>query len=676
MNAGLQIPGLPIFDHCEGVRAGAADLVHAARAVHRTAAAVNVDWTHLAWSYRAPEQQQVLSAMNPPSDRALDLIEKVQGAQAALSAYADRLAELDAQRSTLILDILAFDEQRDRVERENRDNDRLENLSDLWHNESVGLLQAEETLNRRVANLWEAKDRAENECANALGDLWGAPHYALSGETDVNSQHKNGQTGGAYVAPSRTGQAPWGRPAAWTEGGWTVKTQMLEDGATDTVIEGGIFAADLAGWTTDGRTAAARSGLAQFGSDTATLFTTPGLFTTSAEQKAESAQRLGTSAIGATGYGTWRANGWHTAGTFIPDVILSVATGGTYLAPRAGVRGALSSHHIPAGITFNPGSLTPVIQTRSRRSMTDARIRLDTVIDTHIGGLAGETGLTPAVAGASSHRLPLRTPPASLTRLNSVGDSPHRPRTAGPLAAGPLAPGPSTPSTPARSVPPIFWEKDFDPQTLRATYPPEVARATLPMIERARAVEPEVTADFLAALPDNARPHGLEYRIKSPESLASKIDRKLAHLAPGSSAPPMSDVLRYTVVIGADKDLIPSATSIADRLSSDGWVVTSAQHSYVDGNRYKGIHCIVRSDELGISVELQFHTEASIGVKERTHGAYEVSRDPSAPMAERLLAGAWLRDQSATLPDPPGIESFDRLGGVGVRQIVYTTDRT
>ncbi|MGB3827358.1 MAG: hypothetical protein WA962_01155 [Ornithinimicrobium sp.] len=666
MNAGLQIPGLPVFDPPEGIRSAATDLVQAARAVHRTAAAVQVDWTHLAWSYRAPEQQLVLSAMNRPSERALDLLTKAEVAEAALTAYADRLAELDAERSTVILELLAFTEHRDRVEGENRDNDRGENLADLWQEEGIGLLRTEEALNRRIAYLWAAKDRAENECGNVLAELWGAPRYHRSGETSVNSQYVNGRTRDAYVALSRSGQAPWGRPAMWTEGDWTVKSQMLQDGAANTVIEGGLFAADLAGWTTDGRTEAARSGLARLGGDAATLLTTPGLLTTSAEQKAESAQRLGSAAVAATGYGTWRANGWHTAGTFIPDAVVSLATGGGSIVPRAGIRGVLSARGIPPGVTLDPKGLIPLARSRASERATEARVQLATLLQTHRSGHASTSGATPALA--APHGLPQQTPPESLTRLHNVAEDPGWQATV----------GSSTPGTSPRTdrIPPVAWQENFDPQTLRDSYSAEVVQATLPMIARARAVEPDITADFLAALPDDARPHGLEHRIKSPDSLASKIDRKAEHLPPGSSGPPITDVLRYTAVTDSQNDLITTAASIVDELGESGWRVRSAHHSYVDGNPYKGIHCTVRSDELGMSVEVQFHTDSSLAVKERTHGAYEVSRDPRAPMAERMTADAWLRDQSAALPNPPGLDSLDKLGGAEVRRIVYRSDRT
>lgn len=673
MSPGLQIPGLPIFDHPEGIREAAARLVEAARAVQRTAAAVQVDWTHLVWCYNAPEQYQVLTAMTPPSDRALDLIEKTQVAEAALSAYADRLAELNAQRRALVLDILAFEEHRDRVEWENTRNGRLDNLADFWHEESVGLLRAEENLNGQVAYLWEAKDRAENECVNALGDLWGAPDFGLSGEMDVKSDFINGQTRGAYVALSRTGQAPWGRPAGWTESDWTVKKQMLEDGATDAMIEGGIFAADLAGWTTDGRTEAARSGLVQFGSDAGTLFTTPGIFTTSAEQKAESADRLGAAAVASTGYGTYRTNGWHTVGGFVPDALLSVATGGAYLAPRAGMRGVLSSHHIPGGLPPNFSRLTPATKTRTLQSVTSARQRLESLIDTQIGGPGRSLGFSPTSAGTPGLRAPQQTPPESLTRLNNIKDSPGRSPDPLHASAGPRV---ANASSPSHSIPPVSWEKDFDAERLLAEFPPEVAQAALPMIERARTVEPKVTADFLAALPENARPNGLEHRIKSPDSLASKIDRRGVTASPYAASASMTDVLRYTGVVDSDTTLLAMASSVVSELEVNGWKVTSAQHSYVPDSPYKGLHCLVRSEDLDVTMELQFHTEQSQTIKTLTHSAYEVVRDPRVPDTERFAADRYLRETSEQILEPPGIEDFNYLGDVEVRKIVYPRKRS
>lgn len=669
MGAGLDIYGLPVFDHPEPVRSAAAELTKAARAVHRTAAAVQVDWFHMAGAYNAPEQGQVLRAMTPPADRALALVDKAEIAEAALSAYAERLTELDARRSQLVLDILAFREHQQEVEWANSQNDRWDNVTDLWAEESVHLLQAEESLNVRVADLKSAKDRAENECANAIGDAWGAPHYSLAGETNVKSPYVNGQTGGGYVSLSRTGQAPWGRPALWTEGDWTVKKQMLEDGAVDTVVDGVVFAGTVAGLGREGRTEAARSGLSQFGADAATLLTVPGLMGSRAAAKEASARRLGGAAISATGWGTWRTSGWHTAGGFIPDAVLGVATGGTYVAPRAALRSAMASRHLPIGMTLNPTRLVPVIQSRARQSTLNAHTRLSRFLETNGAHLAGSA---PVFAGPIGHRLPQQTPPSSLTSLNSMADGANGP---GAGASGQTG-APSGDVSSGGDIPPVIWEEKFEVKTLRADYSPEVVDATLPLIDRARAVEPAVTADFLSSLPEDARSHGLEYRIKSPDSLASKFDRKSPEVDGGLSSIAMTDVLRYTAVVGTHEDLISATQSMVTDLSHNGWVVTSAQHSYVMDSPYKGIHCIVHSDNLDVSVELQFHTEQSQAVKTDTHPIYEVARDPRASPANRAQADAFLRRASDDISMPTGLDHFKQLGGVKIRTIVYSPDRT
>lgn len=664
MGAGLDLSGLPVFDHPEVVRSAAEEVTRAARAVHRTAAGVQVDWFHLAGAYNAPEQGQVWGAMTPPADRSLALTDKAGMVEAALSAYADRLSELDAQRSQLVLDILAFREHRQEVEWTNNHNTGWDNIQDLWAEESVHLLQAEESLNVRVADLMTAKDRAENECANAIGDTWGAPHYSLVDETTVNSRYAHGQRAGGYVALSRTDQASWGRPALWTEGDWTVKKQMLEDGAVDNVVDGLIFVGTVAGFGPEGRTEAARSGLSQFGSDAATLLTVPGILGTSVSAKEASARRLGAAAVSATGWGTWRTSGWHTAGGFIPDAVLGLATGGTYVAPRAAVRGALASRHIPRGMTLNPTRLIPVIQSRTRQSTLTAHARLTSFLDMHSGSFGAPK---PAIAAPVGRLLPPQTPPTSLTSLNNMaGDAngvTHTGRTGAGSGAGDVAS--------ARDIPPVIWEEGFDLETLRSDYAPEVVDATLPLIDQARAAEPAVTADFLAALPGNARSHGLEYRIKSPDSLASKFDRRSSSGPLADTGRAINDVLRYTSVVRSSDELIPSATAIVDELGDNGWVVTSAQHSYVPGNRYKGIHCTVYSEKMDLSIELQFHSEGSINVKDATHQAYEVLRNKRLPIQERIRADARMREQSAKIDPPLGVDEFLSLGDEKVQVLTY-----
>lgn len=228
---------------------------------------------------------------------------------------------------------------------------------------------------------------------------------------------------------------------------------------------------------------------------------------------------------------------------------------------------------------------------------------------------------------------------------------------------------------PVEAVPELRWTADYDQKKLEAKHEPAVVDATLPLVKKAMAAEPRVTADFLNALPDGARPHGLEHRIKSPGSIADKIDRKSDTVPVSVTAGKMNDVVRYTSVVPTNKDLIPSAKLIVENMTAEGWQITQAQHSYVPDSPYKGIHCTMKSEEFGVSVELQFHTEKSQAIKDETHGLYEFARDPRTPAVDKNTADAQLRKASEAIAHPDDLETFRTLGGVDVERIVYTANR-
>jgi ferredoxin-NADP reductase len=68
--------------------------------------------------------------------------------------------------------------------------------------------------------------------------------------------------------------------------------------------------------------------------------------------------------------------------------------------------------------------------------------------------------------------------------------------------------------------------------------------------------------------------------------------------------------------------------------------VVSAEHSYVAGNAYKGIHVLVHhGDER--PHKIYFHSELSQAVKDQNHVNYEVERDrkTGTPSGRRLTSG-------------------------------------
>ncbi|MGB3684753.1 MAG: RelA/SpoT domain-containing protein [Ornithinimicrobium sp.] len=662
MSAGIEIAGVPTFDDPAQIYASVEDLGSRVRAVHATAADVQVQWCRLAGAYNAPEQQQVIDAMSPPSQVALRLTEHIATAQRALTTYADRLADLDAQRTTLVLDLLAFSRDRGDMEAENADNNAWESVSDHFEREAILMARREDALHDRVIALQVAKDRAENDCVNAIGALWGAPDHHLGGETHVQSPYRYGSTADGYEALARSGQAAWDRPASWTGGPWQVKIDRLDQGGQDALAGIKDAGFDVAGLNGAGRAEASRSGMAQFGKDAWTYGSLIGFLRANNTQRRASAHRLGQVGLASIGYGTWSHDGWHTAGGFLPDAAATYATGGLFAAPRFAGRAALASG-LPSGVRLSPGKHAAVWRSRTGDQVSQAQIRLNTWLDTHLQ-VGDQPGTRPAVAGVAPTARPQSTPPGSLWAMDTGDHAKGSASDAGPASSGAVARA----SVAGHQVPPVNWGKHGQ---VGEQYPAQIHAAVEPIINKAIAAEPAVTQDFLTALSEGARAHGLEHRIKSPDSLASKISRKSEDLDSGELNTGMDDVLRYSSVTSASDDLITKAEQTVASLQSNGWTVSRAQHTYVDDNPYKGIHCILRSDELDLSIEVQFHSELSQRTKDETHRSYEISRDPTVSDERRLAADTRSREASSIILDPLGLGSFNRLGGVPVEVVAY-----
>ncbi|WP_132208086.1 hypothetical protein [Kribbella steppae] len=190
------------------------------------------------------------------------------------------------------------------------------------------------------------------------------------------------------------------------------------------------------------------------------------------------------------------------------------------------------------------------------------------------------------------------------------------------------------------------------------------------MLEEAVAVEPRITAQFLAALPPTASPYQLTRRVKSPDSLA----RKIHNAAVKRKRVPLDDVLRYTALTTSPSELVKTTRHTIDQLTDQGWRVAYAMQSYTDGSRYKGIHAYLAV--AGVDrVELQFHSPASAKVKELTTRWYEIERSARASDEERTAARQHCADLSATLWPPPGIENLTMLGGRPVAVNNYSDSR-
>jgi hypothetical protein len=153
---------------------------------------------------------------------------------------------------------------------------------------------------------------------------------------------------------------------------------------------------------------------------------------------------------------------------------------------------------------------------------------------------------------------------------------------------------------------------------------------------------------------------GLEFRLKSPESLTRKIATDMADdgVSAAAAAADIADAVRYTATFPTDK-LADAVKATLDRLQAEGCGTTKLLNTWLDDRAsYKGINVQLR-DATGQPFELQFHTPESYLAKEvGTHKIYEAMRrlDPGSAEWERL------NEQQgkifSSLTKPQGIEKI------------------
>lgn len=198
----------------------------------------------------------------------------------------------------------------------------------------------------------------------------------------------------------------------------------------------------------------------------------------------------------------------------------------------------------------------------------------------------------------------------------------------------------------------------------------KAATRSLELLRTALAFEPQLTAELLASIPAGSSPYQLNSRVKSPESLA----RKIRSWGGSDNRRPVDDLLRYTVLTESPDDLVAAAQNTTDALTEQGWQVKYAMHSYTDGSRYKGLHAYLRTPGVA-RIEVQWHSAASVQIKELTTPWYEVERSATVSDDERAIARQKCAQASAQLHSPAGIDTLTELGGKRVAVNNYSDSR-
>lgn len=91
------------------------------------------------------------------------------------------------------------------------------------------------------------------------------------------------------------------------------------------------------------------------------------------------------------------------------------------------------------------------------------------------------------------------------------------------------------------------------------------------------------------------------------------------------------------------------------KLEEQGLTFTKVSNTWYEGSSYKGINCNFKDNE-GNIVELQFHTEKSLEVKEINHKLYEKQRLLKKGDPKILELEGEMKTNTTKIPSPKEIE--------------------
>ena len=172
--------------------------------------------------------------------------------------------------------------------------------------------------------------------------------------------------------------------------------------------------------------------------------------------------------------------------------------------------------------------------------------------------------------------------------------------------------------------------------------------------------EPLVTAQLKALESDKVHLEGLEYRLKTVESLSRKIvsDAHDMEISLSEAANNIHDGLRYTFAID-EQEYVAKTQLIMDTLITNGNSVYKFKNYWAKKDvDYQGINVMLRSKD-GFIYEVQFHTPMSYYVKgEKAHKYYEIIRSETSTAEEKAEASKKQAEEYKQIPLPKGVEEI------------------
>lgn len=205
-------------------------------------------------------------------------------------------------------------------------------------------------------------------------------------------------------------------------------------------------------------------------------------------------------------------------------------------------------------------------------------------------------------------------------------------------------------------------------------------------LQAAQDEDRRVTGDMVeVAKREGGELEGLDFRTKSRSSL----ERKIRGMNKGGDPRRwIGDALRYTMVFHP-ADYSVQVQKALYALEEKGYHVSSEENSWARGDTYSGLHYNL-VDRSGLKIEVQFHTEDSYNLKQKTlHKMYEEFRRPDTPIRRKqqlwvAMTHYWdkveipkdvlLFPEQKRFPFPLGTEAPP--GFLGMRQAQSWIDKT
>ena len=191
-----------------------------------------------------------------------------------------------------------------------------------------------------------------------------------------------------------------------------------------------------------------------------------------------------------------------------------------------------------------------------------------------------------------------------------------------------------------------------------AAYLAQADRLAEEIYSKAASREPAVTNIMKSCESDDAHLAGLDFRLKTKDSIARKLvtNAKDMEVTLDEAVPTIRDALRYTLVI-EDKKYAEVTQRTLNTLLANGYALTKFKNTWGDDG-YKGINVFLRTPD-GVTFELQFHTPLSYDTKEKNHDLYETARSDYASEADKKEANQKMTKIYNAMPIPPDAVKVD-----------------